>query len=370
MARLEDLKRGTTISGFLLADDPGAGKTIMAGLLIKELMARGDVRRCMVVCPGKLVEQCQDELHSKFNLAFEAGSTEKIRSARSDNWFRENDLVITRLDKLARDEDCHRQLEQTDWDLIVVDEAHKMSAHRFGNEIKRTQRHKLGRLLSGLARHFLLMTATPHNGKEQDFQLFMSLIDADRVEGRFRAEAHEVDASDLMRRMVKEDIVRFDGGKRWAIAWFEQHGMEEGPYGTAETLATAKNTSVSGLGEAGFLESGGGTVRLLSRDELADDWDPTVDGRLTFWEVTEHLIRALENEGETGAAELLARIGSAGEVARDLSYRLYTTCERREWAQEALAYNTLVTAWPEISRLARSAPPRDEQMELETEGAP
>jgi superfamily II DNA or RNA helicase len=196
---------------FLLADDPGAGKTIMAGLLIKELMARGDLRRCLIVCPGMLVEQWQDELHSKFHLPFEILTNDKLESARSGNWFQENPLAICRLDKLSRNEDVQSKLSQTDWDLIVCDEAHKMSAAFFGGEVKETKRYKLGRLLSGLTRHFLLLTATPHNGKEEDFQLFMALLDGDRFEGKFRDGVHVTDTSDLMRRLVKEQLLKFDG---------------------------------------------------------------------------------------------------------------------------------------------------------------
>ena len=196
---------------FLLADDPGAGKTIMAGLLIKELLLRGDLHRCMIVCPGSLVEQWQQELDEKFHLPFEILTNDKLESARTGNWFQENDLVICRLDKLSRDEDVQAKLESTDWDLIVVDEAHKMSATYFGSEAKYTKRYRLGQLLSGLTRHLLLMTATPHNGKEEDFQLFMSLLDPDRFEGRFRQGVHVTDTSDLMRRLVKEQLVKFDG---------------------------------------------------------------------------------------------------------------------------------------------------------------
>jgi len=196
---------------FLLADDPGAGKTIMAGLLIKELLLRGDLRRCMVVTPGNLVEQWQDELDGKFALPFEILTNDKLESARTGNWFLENDLVICRLDKLSRDESLHPKLERTDWDLIVCDEAHKMSAGFFGGEVRYTKRHRLGRLLGRICRHFLLLTATPHSGKEEDFQLFMSLLDADRFEGRFRDGVHVADVSDLMRRHVKEQLVRFDG---------------------------------------------------------------------------------------------------------------------------------------------------------------
>src|SRR5690625_2194976 len=196
---------------FLLADDPGAGKTIMAGLLIKELMIRGDLQRCMIVCPGMLVEQWQDELDSRFGLPFEIMTNDKLEAARTGNWLQENDLVICRLDKLSRDEDLQEQLGVTDWDLVVVDEAHKMSASYFGNEARYTKRYRLGQLLSGLTRHFRLMTSTPHNGKEEVFQLFLALLDGDRFEGRFRDGVHLVDASDIMRRMVKEELVRFDG---------------------------------------------------------------------------------------------------------------------------------------------------------------
>jgi len=196
---------------FLLADDPGAGKTIMAGLLIKELLTRGDLHRCLIVCPGMLAEQWQDELHFKFHLPFDILTNDKLESARTGNWFLENSLVICRLDKLSRDEDVQAKLEQTDWDLIVVDEAHKMSASFFSGELKTTKRYRLGQQLSRLTRHFLLMTATPHNGKEEDFQLFMALLDGDRFEGRFRDGVHVVDASDLMRRLVKEQLLKFDG---------------------------------------------------------------------------------------------------------------------------------------------------------------
>lgn len=196
---------------FLLADDPGAGKTIMTGLLIKELLARGDLQRCLVVCPGNLVEQWQDELYRRFHLPFEIMTNDNYEAARTGNWFNENPLAVCRLDKLSRNENVQEKLRATDWDLIVCDEAHKMSASFWGGEIKRTKRYQLGQLLSTLTRHFLLLTATPHNGKEEDFQLFMSLLDGDRFEGKFRDGVHSVDTSDLMRRMVKEDLLKFDG---------------------------------------------------------------------------------------------------------------------------------------------------------------
>jgi superfamily II DNA or RNA helicase len=198
---------------FLLADDPGAGKTVMAGLLVKELVVRGDLQRCLVVCPGSLVEQWQDEFYRRFQLPFEIMTNDKLEAARTGNWFLETSFVIVRLDKAARDETVQAKLAAPDcrFDLVVVDEAHKMSATFSGGEVKYTKRYKLGQLLSGLTRHFLLLTATPHNGKEEDFQLFLALLDGDRFEGRFRGGVHQVDVSDLMRRMVKERLVKFDG---------------------------------------------------------------------------------------------------------------------------------------------------------------
>jgi len=196
---------------FLLADDPGAGKTIMAGLFIRELLIRGDLQRCLIVCPGSLAVQWQDELSQKFDLPFEILTNERIEAARTGNAFAEMSLAIARLDQLSRNDDLKAKLAQTDWDLVVVDEAHKMSASFFGGEIRETKRYKLGKLLSSLTRHFLLMTATPHNGKEEDFQLFLSLLDSDRFEGRFRDGVHNCDPSDLIRRLVKEDLLKFNG---------------------------------------------------------------------------------------------------------------------------------------------------------------
>ncbi len=216
---------------FLLADDPGAGKTIMAGLLIRELVARGDLERCLVVCPGSLAEQWQDELYRRFQLPFEIMTNDKLEAARTGNWFTETPLAIARLDKLARDEDVQALLRARDggWDLVICDEAHKMSASFFGGEIRYTKRYRLGQMLSTRTRHFLLLTATPHNGKEEDFQLFMALLDGDRFEGRFRDGAHTADVSDLMRRMVKERLYKFD-----ATPLFPERRANAVPYKLSE----------------------------------------------------------------------------------------------------------------------------------------
>ena len=196
---------------YILADDPGAGKTIMTGLFIKELIVRGDLRRCMIVCPGSLAEQWQDELYRKFGLKFTILNNSDFESAVTGNVFTEVNQCIVRLDKLSRNEKLQEKLKISDWDLIVCDEAHKMSATVWGSEVKQTKRFLLGRLLSQVTRHFLLLTATPHNGKEEDFQLFMSLIDQDRFEGVARNSQRAADVSDVMRRLVKEELLKFNG---------------------------------------------------------------------------------------------------------------------------------------------------------------
>ena len=196
---------------YILADDPGAGKTIMTGLLLKELIVRGVLKRCMIVCPGNLAEQWQDELYRKFGLRFEILTNDRIESSVTGNVFTECNHIIARLDKLSRSDTLQEKLRITDWDMIVVDEAHKMSATVFGTEVNYTKRFQLGRLLSSITQHYLLLTATPHNGKEADFQLFLSLIDQDRFEGTVRSSNQSIDVSDIMRRLVKEELLTFEG---------------------------------------------------------------------------------------------------------------------------------------------------------------
>ena len=196
---------------FVLADDPGAGKTIMAGLLMRELLMRADANRILVVSPGSLTEQWQDELLEKFGVQFEIFSREKQEQCASGNYFDEQNLLICRLDQLSRNEEYQDKLKNTEWDLVIVDEAHKLSASYYGNKVNKTKRFLLGELLGSITRHFLLMTATPHNGKEEDFQIWLSLLDSDRFYGKFREGTHKVDVSDMMRRMVKEELLKFDG---------------------------------------------------------------------------------------------------------------------------------------------------------------
>lgn len=183
----------------------------MAGLYIRELLLRADAERVLVVAPGSLVDQWRDELYEKFGLEFRVFSRDVANAIPNDNPFEDLPRVIVRLDQVSRNEDYRKQLCDAGWDLVIFDEAHKLSAHYFGSEVKRTKRFTIAEALGGATRHLLLMTATPHNGKEEDFQLFMSLLDGDRFYGKFRDGVHKVDTSDLMRRMVKEELVTFEG---------------------------------------------------------------------------------------------------------------------------------------------------------------
>lgn len=176
-------------------------------------------------------------------------------------------------------------------------------------------------------------------------------------------------ALSLLNRELDEQIAHqeadFDGETRWAVSWFEQFGMNEGAYGVAETLCTARNVAMNGLKQAGIVAAPRGKVRLLERQELDPDWDPATDQRFTIWEVVQHLILELETEGEMAAAELIRRLGGVAESAKELAYRLYVICERKGWANEALAYNAIIVAWSELTVLsAGSAAPIQESMKL------
>jgi putative DNA methylase len=167
----------------------------------------------------------------------------------------------------------------------------------------------------------------------------------------------------VLDEVLTEQEGEFDAATRFAIKWFEQYGFEEADYDPAEGLARAMNVSVKGLEDAGILVARVGRVRLLRRSELAADWDPATEKRMSVWEVTQQLVRALWDEGsEAKAGDLVRRLGGVGEVARNVAYRLYAICERRGWAEDALGFNALVTSWPEIARRAASAAPVQQEL--------
>jgi len=194
---------------FLLADDPGAGKTIMAGLYIRELMARYQARRCLVAAPGSLVEQWREELRTRFGLRFAIFDRSMLEGG--GNPFNSERLLIVRVDQIARNRDLLELLDESRWDLSIVDEAHKLTARYWGHDVRRSKRYGLGERLARISANFLLMTATPHSGKEDEFQLFMRLLDEDRFVGRAVDHGGGHHARDLMRRLVKEQLRHLDG---------------------------------------------------------------------------------------------------------------------------------------------------------------
>lgn len=199
---------------FLLADDPGAGKTIMAGLYIKELILRGYLKRCLIVVPGGLIDQWRQELLEKFSLNFDQLTKPDLDGLDFANPFEAKDFLIARMDQLSRaNPEVESALEASQWDLVIIDESHRMSAYfsSWRGEAKETKRFKLGKRLSKITTNLLLMTATPHAGNEENFQLFLSLLDEDRFEGKQKSNTQKIDTSDVMRRLVKEDLVDLQG---------------------------------------------------------------------------------------------------------------------------------------------------------------
>lgn len=190
------------------------------------------------------------------------------------------------------------------------------------------------------------------------FSRYSKVLEADGNPMRVRTALQIINS--YIDEFLNEQEGEFDPDTRWALTWFEQYQFEEGQYGDAETLSKAKNTSIKGLEEAGILLAKNGKVRLLQREELPENWNPAkgdrpkglASHRTPDWEATQYLIQTLDKQGETGAAILLAQLGDKGEICRDLAYRLYVICDRQGWTQEAISYNSLVTSWSEINRLA------------------
>jgi putative DNA methylase len=195
------------------------------------------------------------------------------------------------------------------------------------------------------------------------FSRYKAVRESDGSEMRVRTALQLINRT--LDEFLNEQEGEFDGDTRWALTWFEQHQYEFGEYGEAETLSRAKSTSIKGLETAGILAAKGGKVKLLTRQELPAKWIPAEDERIPVWEATQHLIRTLEQQGEVGTATLLMELGDKAENARDLAYRLYSICEAKGWTQEAIAYNSLVSSWSEISRLSLEVKPLDlNQQEL------
>jgi SNF2 family DNA or RNA helicase len=248
---------------FLLADDPGAGKTIMSGLYIRELLLRGDLERCLIIAPGSLVEQWQEELDQKFSLRFDVMSRDMVEAARTGNPFQERNLLIVRLDQLSRSPELQAKLGVTDWDLVIFDEAHKLSAHLYGDEVKRTLRFELAELVRDHTRNLLLLTATPHNGSNDDFLLFMSILDPDRFTGRLRGGKKLPDVNDLMRRYVKESLLTFDGKRLFRERRATTVNYDLSP--EEENLYEAVTSYVQdGMGKAQAMTEGGDKRRGLA----------------------------------------------------------------------------------------------------------
>ena len=305
---------------YILADDPGAGKTIMTGLLLKELIIRGDLKRCLIVSPGSLSEQWQDELYSKFHLKFEILTNDRFESAVSGNVFAETNLASVRLDKLSRNDVLQEKLRATEWDLIVVDEAHKMSASVWGGEVRYTKRFLLGRLLSDITRHFLLLTATPHNGKEEDFHLFMSLIDPERFEGAARSSAQAIDISDVMRRLVKEDLYTSIHIEEYEC---EARDTKLGPEEITRDIPGVGEDALRDLDERGIIRIG---AEVRANDILVGKVTPKGETELT---AEERLLRAIFGDKAREVRDTSLRVPH-GEFGIIVDVKIFTRENRDE----------------------------------------
>jgi putative DNA methylase len=233
-------------------------------------------------------------------------------------------------------------------------DAPKATRRQFVNELKRELPQALHNLQQANIAPVDLAQASIGPGMAV-FSKYSAVLESDGSPMRVRTALQLI--NQVLDEFFTEQEGEFDADTRWALTWFEQHQFTTGLYGDAETLSKAKNTSVQGMVEAGILEAKSGKVRLLKREELKADWKPEKDDRTPVWEITQYLIRTLDTQGEIGAANMLSRLGSRGELARDLAYRLYSLCDRKGWTSEAIAYNSLVISWSEISRLASEIQP-------------
>ena len=238
-------------------------------------------------------------------------------------------------------------------------DAPKASRRQFLNELKRDLPQALKLLQQGNIAPVDLAQASIGPGMAI-YSKYAAILESNGTSMGVRTALQLI--NQILDEFLTEQEGEFDSDTRWALTWFEQYQFNEGLYGNAETLSKAKNTSIQGMVEAGILEAKAGKVRLLKREDLKTDWKPEKDERTPIWEITQHLIHTLDKNGETGAAELLAKLGNKADLAKELAYRLYSLCDRKGWTQEAIAYNSLVTSWPEITRLANEYKPSPEQL--------
>jgi putative DNA methylase len=238
-------------------------------------------------------------------------------------------------------------------------DAPKASRRQFLNELKRDLPQALKLLQQGNIAPVDLAQASIGPGMAI-YSKYAAILESNGTSMGVRTALQLI--NQILDEFLTEQEGEFDSDTRWALTWFEQYQFNEALYGNAETLSKAKNTSIQGMVEAGILEAKAGKVRLLKREDLKTDWKPEKDERTPVWEITQHLIHTLDKNGETGAAELLAKLGNKADLAKELAYRLYSLCDRKGWTQEAIAYNSLVTSWPEITRLANEYKPSPEQL--------
>ncbi len=336
---------------FLLADDPGAGKTIMAGLFIRELMVRGDVKRCLIVTPGSLVEQWQDELGEKFGLDFDILSREMVETSRSGNPFSDKHQLILRVDQVARAEDLSEKLiNSDDWDLIVVDEAHKMSAAYYGNELKKTKRYVLGEKIGQKARHFLLMTATPHNGKDEDFQAFMALLDSDRFYGKVRDGERKVEYADMFRRMIKEELLKFDGTplfpeRRAYTVNYELTAIEADLYHAVTAYVREEMNRADRLLDSNRKGNVGFALTILQR-RLASSPEAIYQSLVRRCEKLKNKLEDAKRD-RTGAS-VLGELAREAVIGDDYDEENYTAEEREDLEQEVLERSTAAQTVAEL----------------------